>query len=420
MKKIFSTVLFLSIISFLYLYFVNGSDESLKNDTDINISQNEEQDKYIVGEFFSEGMSVKDYEKTINYKTKYLQAKAVSYQEVLYNFEKVLTYNEIEGLINALNLSKAVNVEIIGSSVDKRNIYSLEIGFGDDLILIDAGIHAAEIAGTLFITKYIKDLVNDYEKGDSEVVNLLNKIKIIVIPSINPDGYEATSFGPEVIKNKKLHIYKNRGDILFDTYKANANGVDINRNLPSQHGGLHYKDVVLSETVSSKPTLGYFDYYPGESLGSEPETKALIYWLHRYLNNAYAYIALHSAGRVIYSGKPNLSALFNERSFKLAKIVENINGYEALDEKYEDVGTGNDGTATDYASEVLAGFNFSSKTGRLSNDFYQNPNALDSKTGVILIETLERYTHNIKKIKDEYYDEKINKVFDALLKSCTN
>ena len=86
-----------------------------------------------------------------------------------------------------------------------------------------------------------------------------------------------------------------------------------------------------------------------------------MYWFNKYLKEAYAFIDLHSAGRVIYSGKPNLSDKLNSYSYNLAKIVSNITDYEAYGKEAEDVGIGNDGTATDYATEIVSDFKFSEK-----------------------------------------------------------
>ncbi|MDD2207917.1 MAG: M14 family metallopeptidase, partial [Bacilli bacterium] len=309
-------------------------------------------------------------------------------------------------------------VTVIGNSVDKRSIYSIEVGHGNKAILFDAGIHAAEVAGPLYIMKYLIDLVNDYKNNMDEAINIINNYKIVMIPCINPDGYEATLFGAKNINNKNLYIYKNSEDILFETYKANANGIDLNRNFPSQHGGLYYTSNVLNETVSKKPSLGYFDYYPGTKLGSEPETRAVMYWLEKHLANSYGYISLHSAGRVIYSGKPNLADSFNEKSLKLAEIVSQTNDYIAFDKNEEEVGFGNDGTSTDYASELISGFKFSSETGRLSSSSYLSPKVKeDINAGVITLETLPEYTFDLEIIKDEYYYKELARVFTKIIKS---
>lgn len=418
MKVIFKLILILVILFFIYLYIFKRGGVLIKTDPEnIDIIVNsQESDNAIVKEF-AKGMKSNDYLKTINKKTEVIKQGNKKYQNVKYNFEKLLKYSDIEQIITDLNKSKIVTAEIIGNSVDNRNIYSIAIGKGSKHILFNGNIHAAEVANTMYIIKYIADFVNKYEAKDENIVKLLNDIKIIVVPSSNPDGYEACLFGVNSINNKKLYIFDNKEKIIFKTYKGNANGVDLNRNFPSQHGGLYYKDNELSEVVSSKPSIGYFDYYPGESLGSEPETKALMYWFNKYLENAYAFIDLHSAGRVIYSGKPNLSKSLNNDSNKLATMVNRINEYEAYGSEFEDVGYGNDGTATDYATEIASEFKFSEKTGRLTANQYQNPKVENASFGAITLESLEEYTFELSIIKMEYYDKNLAEAYTSLIES---
>ena len=419
MKKL--TILFILgvILMGVYFYTKKNSTEKPGFVSKIKITeQQEEVDANVVVEYFVQGMSVNDFENALKSQSVLLFKPDENYSYIYYNFEKNLKYSEIEEMIKQLNHSKAVRVETIGESADKRNLYSLEIGFGKKVIMFEAGIHAAEVANTMFIMKYIKDLVNDYEKYDETVVKLLNEIKIVVFPAVNPDGYEACLFGFGNIYNKNSHLIKNNQSINFNTYKANINGIDLNRSMPSQHAGLYYQDKTLANSVAFKPSLGNRDYYAGAVLGSEPETKSLINWQYKYLSDAYAYVALHSAGRVIYAGKPNLSDKYNENSLKLASIVSEHSGYQTLDMAYEDVGLGDDGTATDFASEIIMGFNFNAKTGRLSTNHYAQPKLEDKQaTGVITIETMTQYTYDISSIKNEYYERKLSQVFDELLRS---
>ena len=54
-----------------------------------------------------------------------------------------------------MNNSSIANVEIIGKSVDGRNIYGIEIGKGTNVLYIDANVHAAEVANTLILIKFL-------------------------------------------------------------------------------------------------------------------------------------------------------------------------------------------------------------------------------------------------------------------------
>ena len=390
------------------------------NETDFltkYMTEAEESDQELIEARFAAGMEKADFLAIFDKEPVYLKKDNGGWNAdaLKYDFEAVLPYASVENMILLLNTSAAVKVEIIGQSLDKRNIYAIEIGFGERVIMFEAGIHAAETANTMFIMKYISNLVTKYEEHDSAVVSLLKDVKIIVVPSANPDGYEATMYGYSQIRNDALYIVKNNAAISYALYKSNAGGIDINRNFPSQHGGLYYTDYGLSNNAS----LGDDDY-AGNTLGCEPETQALMYWQMKHVGKAYAYISLHSSGRVIFAGKPNLGDQFNDNCWLLANIVSDITDYWAIGPEYEDVGIGQDGTATDFVAELAAGFKFSSTTGRLSGNHYDNPTISGNQAiGVITLETLERYTFNISEIKEEYYGKNLEQVFDALIKSYT-
>ena len=157
-------------------------------------------------------------------------------------------------------------------------------------------------------------------------------------------------------------------------------------------------------------------YFGGEELRSEPETKASMYFMLKHYKNVYAYINLHSQGRVIYAGKPNLSNKFNKITSKFAKDIAKINKYTVYGLSSEEVGEGNDGSVTDFMAELANGFVMSSKTGRLSTDKHINNScSLKYSYPVITIETIRTYTRNPEYFKDEYYNYGMRDALYSLL-----
>lgn len=375
-----------------------------------------ESDDDIIKEKFSKGMNLESFISVCNHGYNYVDKKG-SYSYINYDFDRKLHYSDIEKILYSINNSSIVKLDIIGKSADNRNIYGVEIGKGDEVIYLDANIHAAEVASTLFLTRFLNDLVNKYENGDKDIVSALNTFKIVAIPSINPDGYEVFNFGIESIRNHNLWIYKNKDSVDFDNFKYNANGVDLNRNFPSQNAGLYYKNKKLINSVSLQKTTKRLTYFGGEELGSEPETRASMYFILKHYKNSVLYLNLHSQGRVIYAGKPNLSSEFNNTTLDFADNVSNFTGYIVQGLSYEEVGEGNDGSITDFYAEILNGFKFSSKTLRLSNDKYIGGNInLVNNIPVMTLETLTTYTDDPSVFKTEYYDFGLEELFYSLLK----
>ena len=380
-----------------------------------DIISTSESDTEIIKEKFAKGMEVKEYKEILDQKDNYIK-NTHEYSKLEYNFESKLHYSEIEEYFNNLNRSDIVKLENIGTSVDSRKIYSIEIGKGDKTFLIDANIHAAETANTLILLKYMITIVNKYEDNDSEMVNILNNVKFVALPCINPDGYEIYNFGIESLNNKSLWIYKNKSNVDFDNFKYNANGIDINRNMPTENAGLYYKKHDLIGSVSLEKTTKNGTYFGGTTLGSEPETKSLMYFMLKHYKNTAMYINMHSQGRVIYQGKPNLNGDFNTLSYNLAATVANYTKYNVKSISSEEVGEGNDGSATDFMAELANGLKFSEVTGRMSMSSYENKNIkMAYRYPVITLETLKRYTRDPKYYSEEYLYRNYYDLFTDLM-----
>lgn len=411
-------LLFLLIVVLFYLNFKKHSRDLSEQDVTsllYSIVDNAESDSNVVNKMFAKGMSSDSFNQVLKYQADKITSKE-EYEKINYNFNKKLCYKDVEYYLNKINNSDIVDLYVIGHSVDNRNIYGLEIGNGSKVIFLDANIHAAETANTHILIQFMSEVVNMYESGNSDVKNALNEFKLVVMPCINPDGYEIFTNGIESISNKELWVYKNKNKINFKNLKSNANGVDINRNFPTQNAGLYYKSKELLYNVSLEKNTGNQAYFGGYSLGSEPETKAAMYFMLKHYRSVVTYINLHSQGRVIYSGKPNLSNEFNNLSRKFASKISNINKYIVYGIESEEVGEGNDGSATDFMSEIAHEMPFSSKTGRLSSNKYIDPKVdYIVKYPVITLETIKTYTRNTEIFKDEYYNYGLRKVLFSLI-----
>ncbi len=379
------------------------------------ITNNYEQDEYNIKEYFTNGMNINKYISIINRKPRYVKKNGI-YKPINYNFEKPLHYLDIEKMLLNMNNLDIVSLEKLNKTSDNRTIYGIEIGKGKKVLYIDANIHAGESGNTVMIMKFLCDLLNSYYYKDQHIINKLNNVKLAIIPSINPDGYEIYNFGKQVINNKNLWIYKNYEKVNIEHIKCNARGIDINRNFPTQNAGLYFKCNKLIDSVSYKRTPADNIFFGGKRLGFEKETQACLYFMLKHYKNVYAYLDMHSQGRVIYTGKPNLSKKFNDICQKFSDYLSNFNGYEIYGLSYEEVGEGNDGTTTDFMSELAHGFKMSTKTNRLSTDSYiENSSKLIYNYPVVTMETLNKYTRDVNDIKFEYYDKKIKDIFYDML-----
>ena len=223
----------------------------------------------------------------------------------------------------------------IGTSLDGRNIYAVTLGNpnAEKQILITAGIHGREYLTPLLVMKQIEFYLYNYdtaEYGGVSLAEIFEEFQFCILPMCNPDGVTLAMFGIGAIKNAELKeainsVYqsdKSRGYIDDDTlteyltyWKANARGVDLNRNF----------DTADWESVSyvAQPS---FRNYKGESPLSEPESMAMANYTES-LSNPVLSLAVHSQGEVIYfdSGQKNIHPSLN-----LAKKVSELTGYDII------------------------------------------------------------------------------------------
>lgn len=158
--------------------------------------------------------------------------------------------------------------ETVGLSVQGRPIDKYSLGSGAVRVLVIGGIHGDETGDD------VAEQLVDYLQDDPGAVP--EGVRFEVIPNANPDGE------------------------VLDT-RANANGVDLNRNFPSSNWS-----AVLG--AGDRPTAGLSG---GGGPGSEPETQALLAVL---AGGCDLVISLHSSGGIIDYDGPDAATIAERMS----------------------------------------------------------------------------------------------------------
>lgn len=170
-------------------------------------------------------------------------------------------------------------VQIIGYSRQGRAINAYSFGTGSKTILFTGAIHGNEQSSRLLMNAWINEL-------DLNARSILNGTRIVVIPSVNPDGVATNN-------------------------RYNAAGIDLNRN----YNVSDWKTDI--ETVNGTP-------YPGgggPTPGSEPETQALMAYtslLRPALTMSYHSSASYAIGNTCGN------------SASLAATYANLTGYNNM------------------------------------------------------------------------------------------
>ena len=193
---------------------------------------------------------------------------------------------------------------VIGNSHDERMIPMLEIGKGSDLIFCVAGIHGNDRMMPLYLKEMALELCRAYEcrwqvEDFYDVQDLLDEIRVCVIPIINPDGYEIYENGYTTIRNPILRQMLKMQNLPPKEFSYNARGMDIHTNFPTNN--------VKRNRIHQEPA-------------SENETKALIRIFQEY-NSSGLLVFCHSQKRIIYYRQAGALSS-NQKNYRLARHLQ--------------------------------------------------------------------------------------------------
>jgi g-D-glutamyl-meso-diaminopimelate peptidase len=208
----------------------------------------------------------------------------------------------------------------VGKSVQNRSLYCITLGHGKRKVHINGSHHANEWITSIIIVKSIEilcELIKNKETcAHINLFDLLENTTYDFVPMVNPDGVELCVNGTK--EKHELDYFKvlNEGLIDFSRWKANARGVDLNRNYNA--GFNDYK--CISEKCEPS-----FAYYEGSTPESEPESRALVRLTKRRRYDMV--LAYHTQGEVIYW---TYKDFIIDKAEKYAKMFSEASGY-ALD-----------------------------------------------------------------------------------------
>ncbi len=265
-------------------------------------------------------------------------AKSIYKELIVDTRPHAYTYNDMEQDMKALceTYPEFVSLTSIGQTMDGRNVYDMVIGDinTSEHLMIQGSIHAREYMTTQLVMMQACDFIRALADGNGEYKgisynNLFSNKAIHVIPMVNPDGVSISQLGMDGVNNsatkdRLLEIAAKDGESLDNAYylrqwKANANGVDLNRNF----------DALWDQyTGPSHPSS---DRYKGTNPGSENESAALIALTEQY--NFVRTISYHTYGQVIYWYFGQTGVLRDE-TLSLAQEVAEVTGYDT-DSNYE-------------------------------------------------------------------------------------
>jgi len=194
-------------------------------------------------------------------------------------------FNSFDAIINWLKAVEGkydfVKTFKVGTTTEKRDFFGVKISKAskDDkpkpAFWIDGGIHAREWMSPAVVVYVINELTSKYG-SDQEITELVDGIDFLIVPSINPDGYEY-SRSDDRLWRKTRSINDN----------ADCPGADENRNYD-----WHW------DSEGGADTEPCSDIYKGKSVFSEPEAKAVGDAIYANNQTLKALITTHTFGNL--------------------------------------------------------------------------------------------------------------------------
>ncbi len=219
-----------------------------------------------------------------------------------------------------------ISVFSFGESVEGRELLAAAVGSGEITVVLTGAIHGNESFATNFLMYlldgYAYGWATDQQLGDWSYRELLQNVRLVVAPMLNPDGVNISLYGPEAAADPESILEMDTTGTDYSYWKSNANGVDINRNFP-------YNWSEYNET--QWPALRY---YVGPYAASEPETRAIMSLLE--VTEPDALLDFHIYGEVVY-WNDTLSGQHEEDHRELAEQIMELTGYgDAGEEEVDD------------------------------------------------------------------------------------
>ncbi|CAG9770272.1 unnamed protein product [Ceutorhynchus assimilis] len=123
---------------------------------------------------------------------------------------------------NTVKMPLRANVYSIGKTLDENDLWVAEITAVEEGTLkvpnvkLIGNIHGNEVVGREVLLQFLYYLKNEYQKGNTTIMTLLNTTRIHFLPSMNPDGFNRSE--------ENCHS---------DVGRVNGRGqVDLNRSFP--------------------------------------------------------------------------------------------------------------------------------------------------------------------------------------------
>ncbi|GKU85049.1 M14 family metallocarboxypeptidase [Niallia sp. NCCP-28] len=250
-----------------------------------------------------------------------IPAKAAGKEIV--NPKQTYSYNQMVEDIKKLQKAypSLISYKVIGKSEYGRDIYAVSLGTGTATAFINGSHHAREWLTTNLNMHMLEQYAISYQKktkmNDYDVRKILANTKIWFVPMVNPDGVTLQQQGLKAFpKSAHAELIKiNDGSKNFKRWKANAKGIDLNRQYDAGW-----------KNISNNAKGPSYSHYKGKTPASAKEIKAILSFVNSI--NPEMSVAYHTSGKILYWNYKQTSNY--KRDLAYAKKIGKMTGYSLV------------------------------------------------------------------------------------------
>ncbi|MGN1139562.1 MAG: M14 family metallocarboxypeptidase [Oliverpabstia sp.] len=249
------------------------------------------------------------------------------------------TYENMMSDLNVIKrrYPKRIRYDTLTETIDGRQVWYAIIGNPDAKrkILVHGSIHGREHITSRLVMKQAETFLRHMENGESyrhiKYDKLLEIATVYVIPMVNPDGVSISQMGIKGIQTERVirqvkEIARIEGESTgrqyFTHWKANGNGVDLNRNFDA--GWKRYQDPV------GHPASAFF-----KGIHPECERESAVLAALTRKEQFCRTISYHTQGNVIYWYFGQTGELYKD-NLAFGRRISQVTGY-MLEENNENL-----------------------------------------------------------------------------------
>ncbi|MBS2970719.1 peptidase M14 [Metabacillus sp. KIGAM252] len=240
------------------------------------------------------------------------------------NANQVYTYDVMKKDLEALAAAypHLVSYKSVGKSEYGRELYAVSIGKGPAQVFVNGSHHAREWMTTSLNMKMIDQYAKAYYSNTSinglSAKSILDNTTIWFMPMVNPDGVSLQQYGVKALpaSSQSSALKMNGGSSDFKHWKANAKGVDLNRQYDAKWS-----------SICCSPGKPASENFKGYSPASTAETKVVLGFMKNI--DPEMSLSYHSSGEILFWNFYQTGARYT-RDLNYAKQLGRMTGYRLV------------------------------------------------------------------------------------------